>query len=178
MRATGLLLCVLMLAACGGDADDDDVAADSTAMSGTPSMGPAPGDSSMAGMNHDSMAAAAGGAGALTFTAVPGSSATGLSGEAMVTPKGDQSEVMVMVRGAPASAVLQAHVHKGRCGTDEGVAAPLDPVTAGEDGAGSSNTTVALPSATVMNGQHYVQVHDPNGSPGAPALCVDVPAGA
>jgi hypothetical protein len=172
MRIRGLWLgCAMLLMACGGGADDD-VASDT--MGGTPSMGPAPGDTTMAGMNHDSMAAA-GGAGHVTLTPVAGSTATGLSGEAMVTPKGEQADVMVMVRGAPASAVLQAHVHKGRCGTDEGVAAPLDAVTAGEDGAGSSTTTVSLPADSVNNGRHYVQVHDPNGSPGAPALCADIP---
>jgi hypothetical protein len=152
-----------LLAACGGGDAPADEAAQDTGMPGAmmpgDSMMAMPHDSGMAGMPDSAMAGGA----HVALNAVGGSTASGM---AMMTG----TELSLSVTGAPASAALQAHVHRGRCGNDQGVAAPLSPITAGADGSGSSTTT--LDSAAV-SGEKFVQVH---GAGGTPILCGDLPA--
>ena len=160
MRGTSVWMGgALLLAACGGGSEQA-VPADTTAA--PPAAAPAPApvavDSAVLGSPQ------------LTFTAVGGSA---LTGDARVIPRGAQVEVMLLVDGAPANAELPAHIHRGRCGADQGVAAALDPVRVDAQGSGGSNTTAAVPADSAMNGQHYLQVHVPGG---APALCLDIPA--
>jgi hypothetical protein len=68
---------------------------------------------------------------------------------------------------------MEAHVHSGTCETSGPVVAPLDSVKTDATGMGMINTTVSIPFATVNNGQHFVQVHKPDGKP---AACANVPA--
>ena len=161
----------LAVAACGGDGEGtagDTTAMDTAAMQTMAAPAPMPGmDTAMGGMNHG--ATAAGGHSTLTLNALNNS---GITGEAMLMGQGANTEVTLTIRGAPAGSKLAAHIHQGRCASGGPVVAPLDPVTMGQDQTGTSTTAVTVPAATVMNGQHYVQAHEPNGKP---VTCADIP---
>jgi hypothetical protein len=90
-----------------------------------------------------------------------------------ITAAGEQTTIGVHVNGAPANATLPAHVHAGTCEAKGAPVAPLDSIKTDATGMGMINTTIAVPFATVNNGQHFVQAHLPTG---APAACGNIPA--
>jgi hypothetical protein len=98
---------------------------------------------------------------------------SGVTGDVTLTASGEQTTVGMHVNGAPANAALAAHVHSGTCEAKGPAVAPLDSVKTDATGMGMINTTIALPFATVNNGQHFVQVHNPAG---APAACGNIAA--
>ena len=158
------------LAACGGGDDAAEGTADTTAVAGTDSAmtttaAPAPGDSGMTG------AQAMGGA--VTMNAVGNS---GVTGQAQFMDHG-QGQTMVTVNlTAQGGSTHSGHIHQGTCDSLGPVVAPLQDVTLA-NGTGSSSTTVQVPLATVMNGQHIVAYHTGSGgNPGAPAVCAQIPA--
>lgn len=159
------LVLPLALLACGGDdAEEGDTAMDSSAAV----VAPVP--------DAEVVAADSGG---IVLQLVPVAGAPpGMGGEVVVEEDpASAGGVVVAVSGAPAGATLAAHIHTGDCGTGGGVAAPLEPITVGQDGSGRSSSSVGQTLPELRDGNHYVQVHEPNGSPGAPVLCVDlVPA--
>ena len=129
-------------------------------------------------MPADSGAMAAGGAmaGAQTIPlqAIGGAP---VSGTVAVSESGGGTQVMLAVSGTGAAGTHAAHVHTGTCDAPGDVVAPLESVTADASGAGSSTTTLQLPAATVMNGQHIVAYHAGSGAdPGAPVVCGEIPA--
>lgn len=176
MKASKLCWLALLpiIAACAGAEEEAAEATHGTAVTTNEAMVPpvvpvaipVATDTSMAAMGHG----AGHGASTIQLAALENS---GVTGEASVAEQGQQSVVTLKVMGASASAVLQAHVHKGKCGSNGPVVAPLEPVTVGADGSGSSTTTVAVPMATVMNGEHYIQAHEPKGKP---LTCAEIPS--
>lgn len=172
-----LLAVPLALAACGmndTEAEEDDptdgAAADSVATTGTVTAPPAaivttpPADSAMAG-------ASTAGTG-VTLNPVGGS---GVSGDMSATASGGGVTVMVSLRGAKGAGTHQGHVHTGTCDALGGVVAPLQPVTTDAGGSGSSTSTVSVPVATLMNGQHVVSYHEAGGNPGKSVACGAIP---
>lgn len=141
-------------AACGGG--DDDLGMADTTMMGDPAMTPA--------------AAPAMTENRVQMMALNNS---GVTGEATFTEEGQQTQVELMVRGAPANGTHAAHIHTGTCEAQGGVVAPLDSVAVDAGGAGSSTSTVDVALMTVMNGQHYVQAHS---AAGDPVVCGNIPA--
>lgn len=99
---------------------------------------------------------------------------SGITGEAEVRESGAQSSVMLTLRGAPPNSTLQAHIHSGSCAAQGPVVAPLEPVITDAEGLGTSMTTVDVPIGTLRDGQHYVQAHQPGGTPGAPVACGEI----
>ncbi|HET8656641.1 MAG TPA: hypothetical protein VFL93_14060 [Longimicrobiaceae bacterium] len=101
---------------------------------------------------------------------------SGVTGTATFAAMGaDSTQVLVMLKGAPAG-VHDGHIHKGRCASPDGVAAPLQPITAGADGTGQMTAVVALPLDSIMDGNHVVAYHEAGGSPGKMVTCGDIPA--
>lgn len=148
----------LLLVACA-PAEDDTVDLDETVLTDT-MVAPeaAPMETDMAGMED-----------VVDLMAVNNSGATG---EATFTAMGEETQVVLQVADAPADATLPAHIHAASCETGGGVEYPLEEVTTDADGMGTSTSTVAAPIATVMNGEHYIQAHDPEGTP---ISCGDIP---
>ena len=144
----------LVLIACGGSGDDMN---DSAAMDSVAAMA-------------DSAAMGAPATANLQLMAVENS---GVTGEVTLTAAGEQTTVGIHVTGAPANAVLPAHVHSGSCEAKGPAVAPLDSVRTDATGMGMINSTIAVPFSTVNNGQHFVQVHLPTG---APAACGNIAA--
>lgn len=107
------------------------------------------------------------------FTALNNS---GLAGDIQVSGEGEQTRVVVQVTGSAANGVHQGHIHTGTCDSPGASVIALQPVTVGADGIGRSESTVAVPPATAMNGQHIVVFHEANGQPGAPVVCAAIPA--
>lgn len=97
---------------------------------------------------------------------------SGITGEATVTDRGTQTEVLVRLTGAPANSEHPGHIHSGTCSSVGGVVQPLEPITTDAAGTGSATATVDMAPATIMDGQHIVVYH----SGGPPATCAEVPA--
>ena len=66
-------------------------------------------------------------------------------------------------------------MHTGTCDSPGEVVVPLESVSVDATGAGTSTSTVQVPLATVMNGQHIVAVHEAGGNPGNPIACAAIP---
>lgn len=156
------------LAACGGGDDDaaegtaeTTVAVDSGAMT-TPA--PMSADTGMGGTQAMG--------GAVMMNAVGGS---GVTGQAQFTGQGPQTMVMVTLT-AQGNTTHSGHIHTGTCEAPGPVVVPLQDVTLA-NGTGSSNSTIDVPLATVMNGQHIVAYHAGSGADaGAPVVCGAIPA--
>lgn len=167
--------------ACGGDkGGSGDVAGDTSAAAPAPLPMPA-NSASVTGMPAESAAAAATAIppapptvpqAAMAMNAVGGS---GLTGEIATVDKGASTDVTVKLAGAPTGSKVPLFVHAGSCASPGAVAAPLGAVTISSGTAGSSTTSVALPMKTLMDGNHAVIAHEPNGNPGKPAACADLP---
>jgi hypothetical protein len=89
-----------------------------------------------------------------------------------VTGRGDQTEVVVHLMGAQPNTAHPGHIHTGTCEAIGSVVQPLQAITV-DAGSGSSTTTVGVPPATAMDGQHVIAFH---GEAGTPATCAPIPA--
>lgn len=160
MKRYGLLLALpLVLAACAADeeAEMDTMDMDTA----TAPMAGAPMDTGM-------MGGMGGMATTVTLAAVGGS---GVTGEATLTPSGNQTEVMVRLMGLEPNSTHPGHIHQGTCAAPGSVVAPLQDITADATGAGTMTTTVPVAADSVTMGQHIVAYH---GEGGAPIVCGEV----
>ena len=164
-----LMVLSVTLAACGGG-DEAEVAEGDGAAMDTTAMTPAP-----MPMPADSGAMASGGMAGAQTVALQGVGGAPVTGSVAVSEAGGGTQVVLTVAGAGGAGTHAAHVHTGTCDAPGDVVAPLESVTADATGAGTSTTTLQIPMATVMNGQHIVAVHEAGGSPGAPVACAAIP---
>ena len=151
---------VAILAACGADTDQDDIdlADSSVPTTEQPPLADAPAPMASSGMAETAQIQALGN--------------SGVSGEATITDRGTQTEVMVRLMGAPANATMAGHIHTGTCDNVGGVVLPLEEISIDESGNGTMTATVDVPPMTAMNGQHIVVYH---GEGGTPAACAAIP---
>jgi hypothetical protein len=151
------------LSACAPDAETGDELDDT----GAPAATPAPETPPAATTGMDEMQAA--------FTAIGEST---LAGDVRIDDESDgqATRVAVNITGGTAGDVHQGMIHSGTCDAPGGVVAQLDPITIGDDGMGTVETTANVPTMTVTNGSHIVVYHAANGSPGAPVVCATIPA--
>jgi hypothetical protein len=174
MKATRLWALTALpfaLAACGGGDDEAAAGADTTAAATTATdttattTAPTASDTGMAG------AQAMGGA--VVMNAVGNS---GVTGQAQFMDHGQGQTMVTVSLTAQGNSTHSGHIHKGTCDAPGQVVAPLQDVTLA-NGTGSSSSTVAVPLATLMNGQHIVAYHQSSGgNPGAPVVCGQIPA--
>ncbi len=98
-----------------------------------------------------------------------------VTGDVVLTPRGDSTEIELTLHGGRANTTYASHVHFGTCKKPGGVVVPLEKVKIGRNREGSSTTTVLtakLDSASTAHGSLLVQSHLRNGRP---AACGDVP---
>lgn len=173
MKATRLWVLTALpfaLAACGGgdevaEGGTDTTTAMPSADSGTTMAAPMPGDTMMTG------ATAMGGA--VTMNAVGNS---GVTGQAQIMEHGTGQTMVTVNLTAQGNSTHSGHIHTGTCDAPGAVVVPLQDVTLA-NGTGSSSSTLEVPLATVMNGQHIVAYHESSGdNPGAPVVCGAIPA--
>jgi hypothetical protein len=72
----------------------------------------------------------------------------------------DRTLANVDIRNAVPGAVYPWHVHRGQCGSDQGIFGPADaykPLKVGDNGRASSDATLAV--ATPKTGDFFVNVH-------------------
>ena len=98
----------------------------------------------------------------------------GHEGQVQLMPMGNQTQIMVTLSG-PEAGMHAGHIHTGTCDNIGSVVVPLETVDVPENAPGSSTSTVDIPAATVMNGQHLVAYHVAGGDPGAPVVCANIP---
>lgn len=99
---------------------------------------------------------------------------SGVAGEATITDRGDQIEVMVRLTGTPNN-THPGHIHSGNCEQIGGVVQPLEPITTDSIGTGTMTTEVQIAPGLVRDGNHAIVYH---GAGGAPITCGEIPASA
>ena len=160
------------LTACGGG---DDAAveggADTTAATMTDTTTGSAG--TMPAATDTGMAGAQPMGGAVTLNAV---GTSGVTGQAQIMDHGNNQTMVTVNLTAQGNSTHSGHIHTGTCDAPGDVVVPLEDVTLA-NGAGSSSSTLSVPLATVMNGQHIVAYHQSSGeNPGAPVVCGAIPA--
>ncbi|HEV2146676.1 MAG TPA: hypothetical protein VGR37_04600 [Longimicrobiaceae bacterium] len=163
-RLWTLALAPLVLAACGAndtEGEEDDPLDREAEVAAT--------DPAVVAVPVDTMAAA--GAGAMhdqvTLNPVGGS---GVSGTATLAEQGAQTQVAVQLTGLQPNSAHAGHIHHGTCESPGNAVAPLQDITADAGGAGTMTATVAMPTSTVMNGQHIVAYHESAGPNHGPTI--------
>jgi Cu/Zn superoxide dismutase len=89
---------------------------------------------------------------------------SGVSGEATALHSEDEVVIVLEVQGLPRAGQYAAHIHAGTCADGGPVAVPLNAVVAGEDGDGTSSTTLD-PDDMDHDRAHFFQVHSADGPP-------------
>jgi len=80
---------------------------------------------------------------------------SGETGTATFTPRGDKTQVVLQISGAPAAAAQPVHIHAGSCAKlDPTPRIPLQNVTNGK-----STTVLDMPIAKVMSAGGAINVH-------------------
>ena len=98
---------------------------------------------------------------------------SGQSGEATLTARGDQTEVVLNISGGALETEL-VHIHSGQCGDTLG--GVVHPLTSFVDGAGVSLTTVDAMLSSLRNGDFAINSHK-KGEPGVYTSCGNIPGG-
>ena len=172
MNATRLFALTALpfaLAACGGG--DEEVAEGTATDTTTAPM--ATGDTAMAPMAGDTGMAGHSMGGAVTMNAV---GTSGVTGQAQFMDQGGTATMVMVNLTAQGNSTHSGHIHTGTCDAPGDVVVPLQDVTLA-NGTGSASSTIQVPMATVMNGQHIVAYHQGQGeSAGAPVVCGTIPA--
>ncbi|HEY7769802.1 MAG TPA: hypothetical protein VIB55_16650, partial [Longimicrobium sp.] len=170
---TGLIaipFALMALAACGGGGDEGQAPATSDTVSST-TVAPAVGGDSAAAVGDTSHTSAANPS--IQLAAVGNS---GVSGTAQLMEHGATQTMVTVNLTGTGSGSHPGHIHSGTCDNLGAVVAPLQTVERA-NGNGTSTSTVEVPIATVMNGQHVVNFHAGAGAnPMAPVACGAIPA--
>jgi hypothetical protein len=154
---------VLVLAACAGDAEEGEDASlvedpqEVLPPAQEPGLNTPPG--TQAGTGETS-----------AFQALQNS---GVTGEATITDRGQQTQVMVRLTGTEGGGEHPGHIHTGTCDNIGGVVQPLQPVTTDSTGTGSMTADVEIAPMAAMDGQHVVVYHAAGGGP--PITCAAIP---
>ncbi|HYW13561.1 MAG TPA: hypothetical protein VE871_16490, partial [Longimicrobium sp.] len=111
--------------------------------------------------------------GAVTMNAV---GTSGVTGQTQIMDQGGTATMVMVTLTAQGNSTHSGHIHTGTCDAPGDVVVPLQDVTLA-NGTGNSSSTIQVPMATVMNGQHIVAYHASSGdNPGAPVVCGTIPA--
>ena len=172
MKATRMWIAsALVLAACGGGGDDAQPEAAGDSVTSTTVAPPPGGDTTPAAMGDTSHQSASN---PTVQMAQLGNS--GISGQAQLMAHGPNQTMVTVTLTGPGSGAHPGHIHAGTCENLGAVVAPLQSVERA-NGNGTSTSTVDVPLATVMNGQHVVNYHAGTGdNPMAPVACAQIPA--
>jgi hypothetical protein len=86
-----------------------------------------------------------------------------ISGSAWMAPdtkNADRSQAHVDISNAVPGGVHPWHVHRGRCGTDQGILGPPDAYNPLKvEGNGRASSTASLPVAFPRTGEFFVSIH-------------------
>lgn len=79
---------------------------------------------------------------------------SGQSGTAVLTEKGESTDVVITTAGGTDSGTQAAHIHSGTCGSNGSILYPLNNVQGG-----TSTTNVNVKLSTLTGGKTYINVH-------------------
>jgi hypothetical protein len=79
---------------------------------------------------------------------------SGQSGTAVLTEKGDSTQVVISTSGGADTGAQAAHIHTGMCGSNGPILYPLNNVQGG-----TSTTTISAKLSTLTGGKTYINVH-------------------
>jgi hypothetical protein len=157
-RYSAAVVAALALAACGGDAAEEEFPDVPPPAAETPAPTPDPMAETPAGMSA-------------TLNATEGS---GISGTAMIEHAGDDVQVRLDVTGLQAGTTYTGHLHRGTCSEDRGEVTSIESFTVTED-RGEATATIARSSLDAAEQQYFVEIHSAEDTVVA---CGDLPAGA
>jgi len=160
-----LLPCVpLVLAACGKNETDSG------------ENGPGYADTAAAATEPGAHAGAGAGGMAPQMIFMREVGGSGVTGEATLTEEAGQTGVAVRLTGFQPNTAHSGHVHQGTCESLGAPVAPLQDVQADDAGQGTATSTVAIPGAVAMNGEHSIAYHQAAGENiGPPVVCGTIP---
>ncbi len=118
-------------------------------------------------------------AGALTATGnLQGATPDAPPGNVTVTQEGARSRIILSVQGQTAGAEMQPRIVAARCGVD-GAAVLIVPqiLRVGNEGIGSLDTRIDVPTERLLDGRHSVRLTTPAGEGTADVVlaCADLP---
>lgn len=80
---------------------------------------------------------------------------SGQSGSAVLTDKGQQTDVEIVTTGSTDTGMQASHIHTGVCGSNGAIFLPLNNVSNGH-----SLTTVNATLSSLTGGRYYINVHN------------------
>lgn len=108
-----------------------------------------------------------------SITAVGGSAVVA---EAIVAPRGEQTQIVVQIEQAPADAMLQASVRRGSCAAGGEPVATLEAVRYVGDGPTVAQLLIPVDPVEVFGGGYFVQIVDPGPPVGSALACAPIPS--
>jgi hypothetical protein len=102
---------------------------------------------------------------------------SGVGGEVHATPRDGSTNIMVMLRGAPANENVGIRVHSGTCQSPGPELARIDAVSTDGTGSGHAETNVGHAPHLILDGNHIVAVYAPGAQPerDQPIACAVLP---
>jgi len=102
---------------------------------------------------------------------------SGVQGDVTATPRNGSTNIMVMLRNAPANENIGIRVHSGTCESPGPELARIDAVSTDAMGAGHSETNVGHAPHLILDGNHIVAVYAPGAEPerDQPIACATLP---
>jgi hypothetical protein len=102
---------------------------------------------------------------------------SGVTGQVQVTPRDNDTHIVLMLQNAPPSESIGSRVHSGTCENPGPEIARLDAVSTDDMGTGRSETNVGHAPHLIMDGNHIVAVHRPGADPerDLPIACATIP---
>jgi hypothetical protein len=102
---------------------------------------------------------------------------SGVSGTAVLTAVGNTTQISLSASGFAPNTSHATHIHTGTCANQGPVQFPLPDLTADASGNATATTTLNVPLASLMDGNHMVQTHVTTGANFGPGIaCGDIPA--
>lgn len=103
------------------------------------------------------------------------SGGSGVTGSAVLTPQGSQTQVVVTIQGAPPNGTHVNHIHNGTCAQQGGIAFPLADLKVDANGRATATSTVNATLASLQGGANYVNAHAGAALPSPGISCGDIP---
>jgi hypothetical protein len=102
---------------------------------------------------------------------------SGVGGEVHATARDGSTNIMVMLRNAPADENIGVRVHSGTCESPGPELARIDAVSTDATGSGHSETNVGHAPHLILDGNHIVAVYAPGAEPerDQPIACAVLP---
>jgi hypothetical protein len=100
---------------------------------------------------------------------------SGVTGEVQLTPRDDQTDIVVVVRDARPDSSLPVSLHTGTCEAPGAQVEDLGTVETDALGQGHAQLNVGLGVDRIMTGMHVLAVHAEGQEAASPVACAEIP---